>query len=293
VDTADRLAERVAAFEQWHYEFDLNGVTTPIFDPAHVNRHAQRREYFFSPLVEMCGGSLAGKRVLDLGCNAGFWSLAAIEAGADFVLGIDGRSMHIDQARLVFEAKGVEPSRYRFEMSDVFQLELQDEPFDVVLCFGLLYHVSKPFELMERIAEWNSDILVIDTALDARVDGPYFRVVGQNLSDPRSALDRPIALHPTSRAVGELVSQYGYRLAMLRPRFTSWEGSKSYRDGRRRAFMCSKHTPLDGLDVEELGANVPPPADGAAPSQRHERAQLSVRRLSQGLRRRLAGVRSK
>jgi ribosomal protein L11 methylase PrmA len=41
--------------------------------------------------------------VLDLGCNAGFWSLAAIDAGADLVVGIDGRQMHIDQANLVFE----------------------------------------------------------------------------------------------------------------------------------------------------------------------------------------------
>src|SRR3954451_7714811 len=103
------LRERVAGFPQWHYEFDLGGVRTPIFDQAHVNRHAQRRAYFFEPLVRLCGGSLAGRRVLALGCNAGFWSLAAIDAGADFVLGIDARRMHVEQANLVFEAKGVEP----------------------------------------------------------------------------------------------------------------------------------------------------------------------------------------
>ena len=108
------LRERVAGFPRWHYEFDLGGVRTPIFDRKHVNRHVQRRDYFFAPLVRLCGGSLAGKRVLDLGCNAGFWSLAAIEAGADRVVGIDGRQMHVDQANVVFEAKGVDPARYRF-----------------------------------------------------------------------------------------------------------------------------------------------------------------------------------
>ena len=100
----EALRERVASFPRWHYEFDLGGVRTPILDRAHVNRHAQRRAYFFAPLTRLCGGSLAGKRVLDLGCNAGFWSLAAIDAGADLVVGIDGRQMHIDQANLVFEA---------------------------------------------------------------------------------------------------------------------------------------------------------------------------------------------
>ena len=36
-----------------------------------------------------CDGSLKGLRVLGLGCNAGWWSLKAIEAGCDFVAGID------------------------------------------------------------------------------------------------------------------------------------------------------------------------------------------------------------
>lgn len=247
------LRERVASFPRWHYEFDLNGVRTPIFSRGHVNRHEQRKKYFFAPLVELLGGSLAGKRVLDLACNAGFWSLSAIEAGAEFVLGVDGRQMHIDQASLVFEVKGVEPSRYRFATSDVFALDLADEePFDVVLCLGLLYHVSKPFELMERISAWNTDLLVVDTRVDPS-PGPYFRIRGQQVDDPRQALDRPVALHPSKAAVARLAREFGYRdVKMLRPRFTSWEGSGSYRKGNRRAFVCAKHTALDELDSEPI-----------------------------------------
>ena len=63
----ETLKQQVASFPRWHYELDLNGVRTPIFDPEHVNRHRQREQYFFAPLVRLCGGSLAGKRVLDLG----------------------------------------------------------------------------------------------------------------------------------------------------------------------------------------------------------------------------------
>jgi 2-polyprenyl-3-methyl-5-hydroxy-6-metoxy-1,4-benzoquinol methylase len=295
------LRERVASFPQWHYEIELDDVRTPIFDPAHVNRHAQRKRYFFEPLVRLCGGSLAGRRVLDLGCNAGFWSLAAVEAGAEFVLGIDGRQMHVDQANLVFDAKGVAPARYRFELADIFDLELQEEPFDIVLCLGLLYHVSKPFELMERIAGWNSDLVVIDTTLDNRVRGPYFRVVGQDLDDPRSAVDRPVALHPTSEAVARLADTFGYRSAMLQPRFTRWEGSTSYRDGRRRAFICAKQTPLTGLDTQAVGANAgaSPPRPAARPSSSARlrgrlRASLrSARRRIKVVERRLAERRAK
>ncbi len=289
--TPDDLAARVASFPRWHYEFDLGGVRTPIFDPNHVNRHAQRKAYFFEPLVELCGGSLAGRRVLDLGCNAGFWSLAAIEAGADFVLGLDGRQMHVDQANLVFEAKGVDPSRYRFELADVFAADPGAEPFDVVLCLGLLYHVSKPFELMDRMSRWSRDLVVIDTAL-ATVPGPYFRVVGQDLASPRSAVDRAIALHPTSEAVARLAEEYGLRCVMLRPRFTSWRGSASYRDGGRRAFIAAKRTPLTGLDTDPAGANASPgpaPAEAAPAAAAPATATLArrARRTAGRLRRRL------
>jgi SAM-dependent methyltransferase len=274
----EELRERVARFPRWHYEFDLNGVRTPIFDRRHLNRHEQRKNYFFWPLVRLCGGSLGGKRVLDLGCNAGFWSLLAIQAGADFVLGVDGRHMHVDQANLVFEAKGVESSRYRFEVSDVFTLDLTaEDPFDIVLCLGLLYHVSKPFELMERISTWNTDLLVLDTTLDTR-PGPYFRMRHQNIAEPRAAVDRPVALYPSKEAVAALAREFGYRsVRMLRPRFTSWEGSRSYRNGRRRAFFCAKHTALNDLDSEPLETS------------RRQDASGRITRVARRVRRRLRG----
>jgi 2-polyprenyl-3-methyl-5-hydroxy-6-metoxy-1,4-benzoquinol methylase len=272
----DALRARVESFARWHYEFDLpGGVRTPIAQRKHANRHAQRKEYFFSPLVRLCGGTLAGKRVLDLGCNAGYWSLAAIEAGADFVLGIDGRQMHVDQANLVFDAKSVEPSRYQFERSDIFALDLHEQRFDIVLCLGLLYHISKPFELMERIAAWNTDLLVIDSTLDTEAQGACFRMIQQSVEDPRSALDRPIALHPTSRAVVRLAQQYGYSTVVLRPRFTNWEGSERYRNGSRRAFICSQQTPLEGLDVEPL----PPTTSRRATPRASGAVVARVRRL--------------
>jgi tRNA (mo5U34)-methyltransferase len=247
------LADRVAEFPRWHYEFDLgDGVVTPIFDRDDVNRHKQRAEYFFEPLVrDCCGGSLAGKRVLDLGCNAGYWSLKALDAGADFVLGIDGRQMHIDQAGLVMEAKGVDPARYRFEQVNVFDWE-PNEQFDVVLCLGLLYHVSRPVELLERCSRWNSDLLVLDTKI-SRIPGNALELRHENTSDPRASVESELVMRPTRRAVIDLCQSAGYlQTAVLKPRFSSWQGSRDFRVGLRRAFIAAKHTQLTGLDEEHL-----------------------------------------
>jgi hypothetical protein len=67
----EEIRERIASFPHWHYQFDLKGNLTPIFKKGHVKRHAQRKKHFFDPLVGLFGGSLEGKRILDLGCNAG------------------------------------------------------------------------------------------------------------------------------------------------------------------------------------------------------------------------------
>ena len=89
--------------------------------------------YFFDPVVDLCGGSLKGKRVLDLGCNAGFWSLNAAEAGADFVLGVDGRQMHVDQSNFVLEVKGIDKSRYHFALGKIYAFDFkQYAPFSSV-----------------------------------------------------------------------------------------------------------------------------------------------------------------
>ena len=244
------LKERVAAFPQWHYAIDLGGgVRTPVYRSQNANRHTQRSRYFFDALVRLCGGSLADRRVLDLGCNAGFWSLKALEAGADFVVGVDGRQMYIDQAELVMEANGIEPSRFRFEQANLFAWEPGGQ-FDIVLCLGLLYHVARPVELLERCARWGRDILVLDTNL-SWVAGSAVQIVKESPSNPRSSVEYELVMRPTRQAVIDLTRVVGFQsVAVLRPRFSSWEGCLDFRLGGRRAFFASKRTPLRGLDEE-------------------------------------------
>jgi len=249
----EELSKRIHAFPRWHYQFDLQGILTPIFDAKHQNRHLQRKAYFFDPLVRLCGGSLKRKRVLDLGCNAGFWSLQAVEAGCDYVLGIDGRQMHVDQANLVFETKNIEPSRYEFRRQDIFDLDRSAlGRFDVVFCFGLLYHLSKHIDLLELISSVNTDLLMIDTLITDRPD-PVLEIRHESLDEPRNAIDYDLIMVPSRTAILEMTGIFGYKSVVLRPTFSDYGGSWDFQAGVRRAFFCAKETPLVGLDVEQNG----------------------------------------
>jgi 2-polyprenyl-3-methyl-5-hydroxy-6-metoxy-1,4-benzoquinol methylase len=245
---ADELENRIAAFPRWYYRFEFaDGVVTPVPDPATVNRHSQRRAYFFDPLIALAGGSLKGRRVLDLGCNAGYWSLQALEAGADFVLGVDAEQMHVDQANLVFEAKGADPGRYRFQAANVFEHELT-EGFDIVLCLGLMDHVAKPVELFELMAATGAETIVIDTEI-SRSRLSLFEA--DSLYDADKVVDYRLVLIPSRDAVTDLAAQFGFDTVALAQNMTDYTGMNDYRRQRRLAFICSKGAPLGELPMEE------------------------------------------
>jgi SAM-dependent methyltransferase len=245
------LEDRIAAFPSWHYMFEFEGgVRTPVPWPGQINRHRQRRRYFFDPLLGLMGGALSGHRVLDLGCNAGLWSLSAIEAGADFVLGIDANQTFLDQAELVFEAKGVERSRYSFVRGNIFEQQF-DGQFDVVLCLGIMEVSAKPVELFELMCGAGAKVIVIDTGI-SRARSGFFEVA--KLHEPRNRVDHELVLMPSFQAVIELAAEFDLRAAPLAHNMTDYTGMDDYREERRMAFMCA----ADGGSLAGLERARPP-----------------------------------
>jgi SAM-dependent methyltransferase len=271
-----QLEQRIAELGPWHYQFEFgDGVNTPIGNPAILNRHEQRRRYFFEPLLQVAGGSLKGKRVLDLGCNAGFWASQAIDAGADFLLGVDGRQRQIDQAELVFEAKGVDRSRYRFEVGNIFEHSFS-EKFDVVMCLGLMYHVAKPFELFELMAGAGAEILVIDTVISP-ANTSIFQVHQEPVEHWLLAVDYETVLLPSRQAVVDLAKQFGFETVPLALNMTDRAGMLEYYNERRLAFICAKNGGLDSLSSEPVHHTLP-----GIPPWVATRARQRVRRLLPG-----------
>lgn len=240
VDDQD-LARKIASFPDWHYNFDLRGQQTlPGGDKA-----GSRVEHVIDPVIAHFGGSLAGKRVLDLGCNAGYFSLKAIEAGCDFVLGVDGRQMHIDQANLVFETKEVDSDRYAFACGNILDFDYSTAaPFDLVLCLGVLYHVNKPISLFETIDRINTDMLVIDTKISP-LPGSVVDLRRESLAGFKNAVDYDLVMVPTAQAVIDMVQLFGYRVEMLGRPAKGAIGMKKYEVGTMKAFICAKQSDLE------------------------------------------------
>lgn len=98
--------ERLAPF---HHAIDLPyGLSTYVPTASRQNRERTRMktllDHAWASTLEACGGTLEGKRVLDIACNCGGFAVQYARAGAEHVLGIDTEPHYIEQANFVKEA---------------------------------------------------------------------------------------------------------------------------------------------------------------------------------------------
>lgn len=95
--------------------------------------------------IQECAGSLAGKKVLDVGCGGGILSEAMARGGAE-VTGIDLADKSLKVARLHGLESGVKVE-YRKVPVEELAAE-QAGQYDVVTCMEMLEHVPDPASIV-------------------------------------------------------------------------------------------------------------------------------------------------
>jgi SAM-dependent methyltransferase len=118
-----------------------------------------------------------GKRVLDVGCGQGFGSQMIAKWGAAHVTGVDIAPYAIEVARSLFSDENVQ-----YLVGDATELGdvLYDErPFDLIVCFETIEHVSDTARLLEQITKLRAtnSTVVISCPNDHAADehNPYHR----------------------------------------------------------------------------------------------------------------------
>lgn len=154
---ADRqadLRERIEALGPWFHNINLGGIWTA---PDHFLGDYPGTK--FRGFADALPDDLTGRTVLDLGCNAGFFSIEMKRRGAARVLGIDSDERYLAQARLAIEVLGL--SGVEFANLSVYDVGLIGERFDVVLFMGVLYHLRHPLLALDLIREHVARDMVI------------------------------------------------------------------------------------------------------------------------------------
>jgi 2-polyprenyl-3-methyl-5-hydroxy-6-metoxy-1,4-benzoquinol methylase len=155
--TRETIVEVLDLLAPWSHNIALpHGVYTAERDeyyPAH--REMMR------VVAERLGGEFTGRRVVDIGCLEGYFSIECALQGAD-VLGIDGKILNVRKCEFVRSVLGVQ--RAMFVRGDAMDVRRESAGrCDVVLALGLLYHLDNPYAFLENVAGVCDGFAVIDT----------------------------------------------------------------------------------------------------------------------------------
>lgn len=106
---------------------------------------------------------LEGKRVLDIGCNAGFYSFELAKRGAE-VTAIDLDGHYLKQARWAAEVLGLK-HRITFKKMQVYDLARLEEEFDITWFMGVFYHLRYPLLALDIVSEVTKEMMVFQTLM--------------------------------------------------------------------------------------------------------------------------------
>jgi tRNA (mo5U34)-methyltransferase len=140
--TPEQIKRRVEALGPWFHNLDLQGVATA---PSHfLGDYPRIKWQRFSHAIP---SDLRGKTVLDIGCNAGFFSIEMKRRGAERVVGIDSDPSYLAQAQFAAEVSGCDIELRQLSVYEVAQLGR----FDLVLFTGVFYHLRHPLLALDLI----------------------------------------------------------------------------------------------------------------------------------------------
>jgi glycosyltransferase involved in cell wall biosynthesis len=129
------------------------------FRAGHYVRHNQRRQEHLASL----GLPIEGRSVLELGAGIGDHTTFFLDRNCSICVS-DGRQELYEIIR----------DRYSWMRSELLDLEKPNPAFqdryEIVYAYGLLYHLANPGAALEIMANWCSDMLLLETAVSARED---------------------------------------------------------------------------------------------------------------------------
>lgn len=147
----------VAALAPWFHNLHLpDGVQTA---PDHFL--GDFPTFKWREIAPHVPADLHGWRVLDVGCNAGFYSFELASRGAH-VTAIDMDPHYLAQARWAARQFGLQ-GRIEFRRMQLYDLAHEPRQYDLVWFMGVLYHLRHPLLALDILRRRTRRLLMLQT----------------------------------------------------------------------------------------------------------------------------------
>lgn len=131
-------------------------IKLTAFDRKEYRALIEAREQTLRQIVKRLKPALGLSNAVDVGCGVGFFSQTLAECGLQ-VCGFDARAQNVTEARRRFPG-------IPFEQADIEDREISRlGQFDLVLCFGLLYHLENPLQAIRNLRTLTEKCLLLES----------------------------------------------------------------------------------------------------------------------------------
>jgi hypothetical protein len=181
-----------------------------------------------------------GARVLDIISAHGFWSLAALDAGAAHVLAVETAQITARTTRSNLSDFWPDPQAHRVIFSRILAAlqSFAPEQFDVILCKGFVERCP-PVELFEHLSRLRPRHVILDTRI-AQADGPaaHFALAGVSATLRKGK----IAAIPNHELIAFLAAaDFRWRLVDWQAMgLLDWTGLPDYARDARRTYVLDR-----------------------------------------------------
>ncbi len=229
MDDVQRLAP-------WAYQVEIGCVSTlGTRHAADWTYHRYRNSLLIGTIGRVAGALAPILSVLDVACHCGLFTLELAERGFGQVTGVDLRDANIRQARFLADAFGVRTPDFRtMNARDLGRLA----PADIVLCAGLLYHVTFPFDLLRCLYDAYRQFLVLDGLCHNYALSAFLPVCGKDVGYSAEG-ETHYELHPTYRAPCDALHAVGFAAVFELVGDLACE-VPHYAQGNVRSFIAAK-----------------------------------------------------
>lgn len=203
------LSERIQQLAPWFSAFDFgNGLkSVPLVNPeCNENYFKTRADRVFDALAKHVKPEETS--ILDVGCSDGYFTIEAAKRGYKEVLGVDFRQDSIERANFAKEMFGLE--NVEFCKGNVYELEKScSQKYDVVICQGLMYHLSHPILALENIYRMTENLAFVAGWTVIRKDACYY-VRTEDVGDIRNG-DKAVIMVPTCAGLIKSMEAVGFK----------------------------------------------------------------------------------
>ncbi len=206
-----------------------------IFDAEHYESLNTSRAAVVSALLEQLKGRVTLSTAIDVGCGTGYFSGLLKSLGFD-VVAVDGRKQNVEEASR--RNPGI-----TFKCCDAQSAELlQLGTFDLVFCFGLLYHLENPFLTVRYLREMTKQLLLVEAVIYPGAE-PIMGLVDEGLTDDQGL--NHVAFYPTESCLVKMLYRSGFaHVYRFQPLADHIEYRNTSKTRQVRTMLAASHSPL-------------------------------------------------